>query len=750
VILRSRPGPVPIIAFGAALVLPFFALGGLLGDLYWNVVVAAMLAVGAVAAHRLAAGRAAWLFILGGQAGFLAGDVVWMAEERFHASTTLVHVGDALYFAGYLSVGVGLVLLTLRQQHRWDPGNLVDAAIVSIGAAVLLWVTVIEPLASDGASTTADRIIGVAYPSFDLLLIVIGARLAMLVRRSRPAWLLLGSLTFLLAADIWYAYVGLSDDYTIGDPVDALWWLSYVLVVAAVLDPHLEELTAPAPETSGRRLTKGRIAFLAAIALGAPTLIAVRAARDLPLQLPVLLGGTMVLFALVVVRLVIVTHELEIHRQRLQHEATHDALTALGSRVLFTERVRMALSAKAPVRPAVLCLDLDDFKTVNDGLGHAAGDRLLQTIGRRLLDVAPRPDDVARLGGDEFAVLLQHTQVDGVLELADRFLDAIGRPVVLDDGTEVLTDASIGIAFGDASTTVDSLLRDADIAMYAAKGRGKGRWEVYRTGMHQLVVERLELRRDLEQAIDRGEFVLHFQPIVDVATATCQGYEALVRWEHPVRGLLAPNRFIALAEETGLIVPLGRWILEEACRTVMTFPQHGRTEPFVAVNVSAVQLRISDIVDDVQGALVTSGLDPARLLLELTESTIIQDIELAATDLGRMREWGVRIAIDDFGAGFTSLRQLRSLPVDVLKIDSELFGPTPTDAMYTSIVSMASSLGLHTVGEGVEGEEHFEQLRASGCDLAQGYWFGPPVPADVVRAQAHVAALAVAEPVAGD
>lgn len=735
--LRPRPGPLPTITIGAALLLPFFGLGGLAGDIYWNVVVAAMLAVGAAVAWRLRTARATWLWILGGQALFLAGDVLWMVAERSGGNESVVYVGDASYFAGYGAIAIGFILVSLRQRDRWDPGNVIDAGIVSIGAGVLLWVTLIAPVANDGSVPLVDRVIGVAYPVADLLLIVIGARLATLVQHSRPAWLLLGSLGLLLAADVWFAYANLSESYSIGDPVDALWWMSYVLVVAAVLDPDVEELTRPAVEQTGRRLTKLRIAFLAGAALGAPLLIAWRAARGASLELPILLGGTMVLFAFVVGRLVIVAQELDDHRRRLQHQVTHDALTALGSRVLFAEQVGRALADSPTARPAVLCLDLDDFKTVNDGLGHAAGDRLLQEVGRRLLDATDCPDDVARLGGDEFALLLHDTEVDGVLARADLLLDLISRPVVIEDGTTVQTDASIGIAFGGSNATVDSLLRDADIAMYAAKGRGKGRWEVYRSGMHQLVVERLELRRDLERAIERGEFVLHYQPIIDVATSTCHGYEALVRWQHPDRGLVPPNSFIPLAEETGLIVPLGRWILDEACRTAVSFPHLGGVAPFISVNASAVQLRRSDIVADVEQALAVSGIGADRLLLELTESTIIQDVDTAAADLGRLRELGVRIAIDDFGSGFTSLRQLRTLPVDVIKIDSEFFGPSSSDAMYTSIVSMATSLGLQTVGEGVEGLEQLELLRTSGCQLAQGFWFSPPVSADAVLAHQY-------------
>lgn len=729
--LRARPGPVVVTTVGVALLVPYFLLGGRVGDIYWNVVVASMLAVGTLVVWRLRSGRAAWLWILAGQGLFLLGDITWTLAETIGSDGGST-VGDVWYLAGYAAIAAGLVLLVRAHGGRSDAGNLVDAATVSIAAAVLLWVLLIAPAAAGEADSLITKVIDIAYPAADLLLIVVAARLATLVRSSRPAWLLFGSLTATLAGDVWFVHAAIQGSYSVGDPIDGLWWLGYVLVLAAVLDPRLDDVSAPKDEAPPE-LTAGRIAALAAVAVSAPALIVARAIGGLSLELPVLLGGTMVLFGLVVARLAIVARELEQQRRRLEHQATHDSLTSLGSRVLFADRVRAALNGRQPSRLAVLCLDLDDFKTVNDGLGHAAGDELLREVGRRLIDTAPCPDDVARLGGDEFAVLVQHSSVDEVLELADRLLVAVGRHLELDDGSIVHTEVSIGIAFADPSATVESLLRDADIAMYAAKGRGKGRWEIFRPGMHQHVVERLELRRDLELALDRGEFVVRYQPIVEVASGRRRGYEAMVCWNHPIRGLLHSAAFMPLAEETGLVAPLGRWVLAEACRAVESLRADDGAEPFVSVNLSAAQLRISDIVDDVVDALIPAGLTADRLVVELSETAVVEELDLTADDLVELRELGVKVAIDDFGAGYTSLRQLRTLPVDLVKIDPGLFGPTPSDPMYASVVAMAVSLGLTTIGHGIERSEQVGQLTAAGCHLAQGDWFGVPLAIDEIR-----------------
>jgi diguanylate cyclase (GGDEF)-like protein len=634
-------------------------------------------------------------------------------------------------------------------------GALVDGLIVAIAAAVLLWVFFIGPAVLDGSGGLAERLFNTAYPTGDLLLIAMGAQLGMRLGRSVPSWILLVGMVTLLVADLWYAYLAADDAYFVGHPVDAFWWMSYVAFAALVVHERVGELSRPRVDPRGPRVTLLRVTVLAATTLAAPLTIAVRAASDIDLELGPLLGGSIVLFLLVVLRLAIVAEQLETSRGRLEHDATHDALTGLGNRALYSERVRQALVASetAPLRTAVLCIDLDDFKTVNDSLGHAAGDRMLQEIGARLRSVVRRADSVARLGGDEFAILVEGEPAEAALEIADRLLVELSKPVVLGPNTTAHSSASIGIAFGSSDDSVESLLRDADIAMYTAKNNGKSRWEVYRPGMRQQVLERFELRADLDHALEREEFFLHYQPIIEVDTGAVMGIEALVRWQHPTRGRIDPGRFIMLAEETGLIVPIGRWILREACVQAQRLDP-SPDGPHISVNISAVQLHSPQLTDDVTDALVVSGLAPQRLLLELTESTMIHDYADAAERLAVIRRLGVRIALDDFGAGYTSLRQLQTFPVDVVKLDQSFIKDTMEhdSGVLDGLISMANSLGLETVGEGIEESAQLNRLREAHCHYAQGYLFSRPVPeAQLGEAieTAHAAAVAVAGTHAG-
>ena len=553
----------------------------------------------------------------------------------------------------------------------------------------------------------------------------------MRVGRSVPSWMLLIGMVTLLAADLWYAYLAADDAYNVGHPVDALWWTSYVAIAALVVHERVGELSRARIDPSGPRLTLMRVSVLAATTLAAPLTIAARASAGMDLELVPLLGGSIVLFLLVVLRLAIVAEQLETSRGRLEHDATHDALTGLGNRALYSERVRQALAASTttPLRTAVLCIDLDDFKTVNDSLGHAAGDRMLQEVGVRLRAVVRRADSVARLGGDEFAILVDGEPADAALEIADRLLAELSRPVVLGPNTTAHSSASIGIAFGSPEDSVESLLRDADIAMYTAKNNGKARWEVYRPGMRQQVLERFELRADLIHALERDEFFLHYQPIIEVSHGRGEGRRGARALAAPDAGPIDPGRFITLAEETGLIVPLGRWILREACAQAQRLDS-SPDGPHIAVNVSAVQLHSPDLAADVTDALLVSGLAPQRLLLELTESTMIHDYAEAAERLAAIRSMGVRIALDDFGAGYTSLRQLQSFPVDVVKLDQSFIKTTMAhdSGVLDGLISMANSLGLETVGEGIEESAQLNRLREAHCHYAEGYLFSRPVP----------------------
>ncbi len=425
----------------------------------------------------------------------------------------------------------------------------------------------------------------------------------------------------------------------------------------------------------------------------------------------------------------------------LRRQAFHDSLTGLANRALFADRLEHALAqSRRFTRPiAVLFLDLDDFKTVNDSLGHGEGDELLVAVARRLSGALRAGDTFARMGGDEFAVLIEDpTDAEAPVAVATRLLETLEAP--FERGSkELFVRASVGIAVSPAAgLTADELLRNADVSMYTAKGRGKNRVEVFEAGMHEAALARLALKGDLERALDRREFVLHYQPILDLATSRLVGFEALVRWQHPDRGLVAPMTFIPVAEETGLIVALGAWVLREACRTAAAWPAPDGRPLGISINVSGRQLQEPGFEQAVRDALAESGLAPDRLTLELTESVVMQDAESAIDVLAQLKATGVRLAIDDFGTGYSSLSYLRRFPIDELKIDRSFVasmreGPEQA-AVVLSIIKLGETLHLETVAEGIEDATQVTELRSLGAGLGQGYFFARPLPADAVDA----------------
>lgn len=428
--------------------------------------------------------------------------------------------------------------------------------------------------------------------------------------------------------------------------------------------------------------------------------------------------------------------------RRLAHRAYHDPLTGLANRALFFDRTAHALSLarRRDELVAVALLDLDEFKLVNDSLGHGFGDSLIVAVGRRLTDHARESDTVARLGGDEFAILVEGLGSALVVEdIARRFHEAFLAPFVI-EGRELRVRVTVGWAVGDATADVDELLRNADLAMYSGKRQGKDRLSIFEPSMHRELLERLELESDLRDALDNGEMLLHYQPIVSLETGEVVGVEALARWVHPTRGFVPPMTFIPIAEQAGLIVPIGRWVLIEACRQIRSWQlEYPKVPPLsVSVNVSPVQLQSPEIVTDVIFALRESGLDPTALEIEITESVIVDRTEAFAARLEELAALGVRLAIDDFGTGYSSLSQLNHLPVDTFKIDrSFLEGVLESSdraALLRSVIEMGHSLGLVSIAEGVEEPEEGSALRGFGCTLAQGYHYSRPLPAAAVAA----------------
>jgi diguanylate cyclase (GGDEF)-like protein len=412
--------------------------------------------------------------------------------------------------------------------------------------------------------------------------------------------------------------------------------------------------------------------------------------------------------------------------------AMHDALTGLANRVLLNERLEQALArVNRGEMVAVHLLDLDHFKNVNDTLGHPAGDKLLKDAASRLRALVRETDTIARMGGDEFAILqVAIGQPADATALAQRVIQSVSAPYEL-DGRQVLIGTSVGIAVGPADGLAsDQLMRNADLALYRAKGDGRGTYRFFEAEMDAQMQQRRVMEYDLRKALTAGQFELHYQPVVNLDSDQISGFEALVRWRHPDKGMIAPGQFIGLAEEIGFIVPLGEWVIREACATAATWPDNMR----ISVNLSPAQFKNSGLVQIVVGALAASGLAASRLELEITETALLEDSEATLATLYRLRELGVRIAMDDFGTGYSSLAYLQSFPFDRIKIDRsfirDIADGTGSVNIVRAVAALAKGLGMETTAEGVETSEQLDSVRSEGCTEMQGFLFSRPRPAD--------------------
>ncbi len=657
-------------------------------------------------------------------------------------------LGDVLYFGAYGGFFAAVATLTRAPRGR-VLADYTDAAIVCLGAFALEWVFVMSHVAP-GVSP-GRRALELVFPVMDLALLFVVARTLVFVPgRRRVHDLLVAAVLVQLVGDSGLQYLELHGSYQPGGIFGGCWIASYVLIAAAVLHPSLGEISGRPAERQSEQ--HGRLPVVAVAGFVPPGLLLVASDARSSLDVTVLALTSMAVFALVVLRLSWMFSHLggqastlaqalamrQSLERDLRHQAFHDGLTGLANRALLHEEMaaRLAAQGRNGAQVALLLCDLDGFKTVNDSLGHLAGDELLITVARRLDAVVRREDVVARLGGDEFAILME-TGAQGIdpVGFAERVVAALRQPVET-AGHRMDLSVSVGVAISDVQgpRTGEELLSEADAAMYAAKAKGKGCYALFEPAMRSRALERLELTNGLAAALARAEFQLDFQPVYRLADGRVDGFEALIRWKHPTLGLLAPERFVSLAEETGHIAEIGRWALQSACAQAARWSSGGDRVPRVGVNVSSFQLRDPRFVDDVRVAIERSGLLPDQLVLELTESALMaQPVEDTAT-LHALKRLGVSLAIDDFGTGYSSLGRLHACPIDILKVDRSFVEPladssTTAMAFVATIVRLAHSLGLRTVGEGVEHAAQRDLLRELGCDAAQGYFFSPPLDA---------------------
>jgi diguanylate cyclase (GGDEF)-like protein/PAS domain S-box-containing protein len=432
-------------------------------------------------------------------------------------------------------------------------------------------------------------------------------------------------------------------------------------------------------------------------------------------------------------------HLVKVNKQmaHLAHSAEHDPLTGLPNRLYLCDRINqaIALAHRHSGKVAVLFLDLDGFKHINDSLGHSVGDKLLRSVAKRLLACVRSPDTVCRNGGDEFIIVLQEMEEPNQAAItARRVLKAVADPHRTGEHDLHVT-ASVGVSvYPDDGSDAETLIKNSDTAMYQAKESGRKTYQFFTPEMNVSAVERQSIEEDLRHALEHHEFELHYQPIINVKTGAMVGAEALIRWNHPTRGLLFPGTFISVAEETGLILPIGAWVMSEACRQAQSWKDAGLSTGSMAVNVSAIQFRDENFLEDLFSILRETGLDPHSLELEVTESVLMKNAEVTASTLKAVRDIGIRVSVDDFGTGYSSLSYLRKFPLDVLKIDQSFLHKihvAPDDMIIVSaIIAMGRAIGLRVVAEGVETAEELAFLKANDCDDAQGYYFSRPVPAD--------------------
>jgi diguanylate cyclase (GGDEF)-like protein len=701
--------------------------------------------------------RLPWYLLAAAMFTLINGDTIYnILTDVFHENEPFPSVADASYLFTYPLAAAGIMMMVrLRNPYR-DITALVDALLLAAGLTLIIWVFIITPTVNQKSVPWFNSAVSVGYPVGDVLLLVVMLRLLTGggVRGPSAILLVTGSLG-LMTSDIAYLTVRLYGTWHVGSPADLGWVVFYVSWACAALHPSMVDLTRPNLRTSPT--ATGRVLPLTLTALVAPGLLLFEALQRSLRDATVIAMFSAIMFILVIIRLSLQSRQLRYQEsvahsramvRELRNRAYHDALTGLANRAKFQERAERAFERVSESGGAVcmLLIDLDNFKEVNDTLGHRAGDELLKAAAGRL-KAAVRPGDLAaRFGGDEFAVLLADgSPPEGAEALAARLIRTFNAPFLIWDA-QADVRASIGVATSadaphdEDEDAADILLRNADLALYAAKADGRATWRRFLPQLYEAAMERMRLRTSLDQAIEREELFLVYQPIMDLrGPLRVAGFEALVRWQHPDLGLLPPSQFIPLAEETGQILPLGAWVIGRAIADAAAWNagQPLREAKHVTVNVSAHQFLEDSMVDEINRKLMSEGLPSELLILEITETAFLHHHgPEVSRNLNALSSLGVRIAVDDFGTGYSSIAYLRDLSIQILKADRSFVTRIAEDeehlALLHGIVTVASALGIDVVAEGVETERQERLLRSMGCSFGQGFFYSPAVPIDRV------------------
>jgi diguanylate cyclase (GGDEF)-like protein len=713
-----------------------------------------IIAVGSIVAvrrgsrhHLPAAERGPWTVLMAALAAFLGGSVLRavLPGAMDTPPGPIALVPDVLIVPGYFLLGYAFLDLLRRRRAAADDAARIDAVLIGLGAAFATWTFFIAPRVGSREVLTVPELVAAFFPVIDVMLLVLVLQLLLTGGGRRwSMWLIGLACTVMFVADMLFA---VQEGDTLGldaRSFDVLFMVSYVCLAVAALHPSMRALTKPQQHVV-EDLRPGRMVGIAAVLI-APAVLATLSPPSTIWNGAVRIALSVLLTLAVLIRIVRANNSRARAEQDARRRATHDPLTDLPNRELLADTVAgwCDRATDAGQEISLLFIDLDHFKMVNDHWGHEVGDELLCAVAGRLSAMVRSEDLVCRIGGDEFVIALASPSHTALAEaLAERLIAEFGEPFELSVG-KVVISPSIGIARSEGAGEALELIRDADTAMYKAKGSGRNKYAMFDVSLRETLHTRVRLEQALRGALDRGELAVFYQPIIDLASDELTGFEALMRWNSPTLGAVSPLDFIPIAEETGLIERSGAWLLEEAAGQLVAWSaaRPADARPLhISVNVSVRQLRDGRLVDVVRDVLQRTGLPAAALWLEITESGVMEDLEVALVTLRGLRSLGVTLSIDDFGTGYSSLSYLNRLPVGILKIDRSFIAGVGEDGanepIVRAVLAMAHAMGHLVVAEGVETAVQRDWLRMLGCDLAQGYLYGAPRPSDALDDWIH-------------